>query len=388
MENRYALPPKAEAFIQTHLDELHALLDTLCRIPAPSNDEGLRAQFLLEYLKELGANNAYIDPALNVVLPMNCEGKDDIQIFMAHIDTVFPQGTRLEPKLAGGRLSCPGVGDDTANVAVLLLCVKYLLQEKLVPASGVLIAFNSGEEGLGNLKGCRRLMHDYAGRIRSVVSFDGTLDGVCNRAVGSSRYEIKAATKGGHSFGCFGNRNAIEVLAGLICDLYAVKPPQKQGTKTTYNVGSIQGGTSVNTIAQNASMLYEIRSDDRDCLEQMEQTLRQILKKRKSSDAQVTLTLIGQRPCTGEIDKQRQLALENEHLGLLEAYTGKRPGLSSGSTDCNIPLSLGIPALCYGFYIGQGAHTLEESIDISSLRTGFYVCMAALLQAFGNPSNE
>lgn len=376
------LSRRALDYAAANQDALLELLETLCKIPAPSNQEELRAEFVRNYLLDAGAEHVYIDPALNVVCPLGCQDADDIRVFMAHTDTVFPASTKLEPRIAGGRMHCPGVGDDTANVAVLLLCAKYILQNKLKPRVPVLIAFNSGEEGLGNLKGCRRLMRDYQGRVHSVISFDGGLTHVCNKAVGSSRYEIKATTQGGHSFGCFGNRNAIEVLAGLITELYAVKPPQKAGTKTTYNVGLIQGGTSVNTIAQSASMLYEIRSDDRECLEQMEQSLRQILAKRKSADATVELQLLGQRPCMGEVDKQRQQELEQFHFDLLEKYVGQRPKTGSGSTDCNIPFSMGIPSLCYGMYNGQGAHTLEESLDIASLTTGMRVCLAAVLDCF------
>ncbi len=382
MPSRYELPEDALSYARETSEELLALLDTLCRIPAPSNQEEARAEFLRNYLVDLGAEQTYIDPALNVVCPIGCEGKDDLHVLMAHTDTVFPMNTVLEPRIAGGRLCCPGVGDDTANVAVLLLALRYCLQKKLKPRHGLLFAFNSGEEGLGNLKGCRRLMRDYEGRVQSVLSFDGGLSHACNKAVGSSRYQISASTKGGHSFGSFGNRNAIEVLATLITDLYDVKVPQKSGTKTTYNVGVIQGGTSVNAIAQHASMLYEFRSDDRECLETMEQTLRRILTRRKSADAQVELQLLGQRPCMGDVDRAAQAALEEKYLGFMEAFTGKRPQTGSGSTDCNIPFSMGIPALCFGFYEGTGAHTLEESIDIKSLETGMQLCLAILLDLF------
>lgn len=375
----YTLSADALSYVKENLDVLEELIIKLCKIPAPSNMEEKRAAFCRDYLEEFGAQGVYIDPSLNVVLPINCETRDDITVFMAHTDTVFPELEPFSPIKEGGLLKCPGVGDDTANLAMLLLIAKYIVTRNIKPNCGLLLVCNSGEEGLGNLKGSRRIMEDYAGRIARFISFDGSLGNICNWAVGSMRYEITATTQGGHSFGKFGNRNAIEVLASLITDLYAVTPPARGKSKTTYNVGTITGGTSVNTIAQEAKMLYEFRSDDKQCLSEMEQTFNQIIEKHKDGSANIQVNVLGVRPCMGNIDAKAQRALEGFYIQLMEKHLGKKPKLGSGSTDCNIPFSLGVPSICCGFYSGEGAHTYEEYIELASLKKGFPIAMEAVL---------
>lgn len=365
------LSSQIRAYAKEHQAELESLIMALCRIPAPSHKEERRAAFCRDYLLGIGAPNVYIDEALNVVCPINCDGKDDITVFMAHMDTVFPETEPFEPKLLGRELHCPGVGDDTTNLAVLLLVAKFIFEHKLPVSKPILLCCNSCEEGLGNLKGARQLMADYAGRVGRVFSLDGALGGGCNWAVGSMRYEVTAKTAGGHSYGKFGNRNAIEALSGLIADIYTITPPTSGKSKTTYNVGSIRGGTSVNTIAQEASMLFEFRSDDRRCLTQMQGIFEEKLMKHNARGAEISVRLLGERPCMGDVDKTAQSQIEERYLSLGQLYFGKRPKFSSGSTDCNIPFSLGIPALCFGFYDGDGAHTYEEHIDLDSLKIGF-----------------
>ena len=173
---------------------------------------------------------------------------------------------------------CPGIGDDTLCLVALLMAVKFVLKQGITPKGGVLFVANSCEEGLGNLKGTRQLMKDYAGRVGRFYTVDGQYLHVVNRCVGSHRYLVECSTCGGHSFTHFGNPNAICYLARLIADLDTVTVPQKEGCKTTYNVGTVEGGTSVNTIAQNAKMLCEYRSDDRECLAYMKAAFEERLK--------------------------------------------------------------------------------------------------------------
>lgn len=187
---------------------------------------------------------------------------------MAHTDVVFPDETELPLKVENGRICCPGVGDDTACLVCVLLAAKYtalmikegkLNQIRPETEPGLIFVCNSGEEGLGNLKGVKKICEDYGSRMNTFCTFDGSLEHLVDEAVGSNRYKVTVRTQGGHSFGNFGRDNAIEKLAGIIEKLYQIKVPE--GGKTTYNVGTISGGTSVNTIAQEASMLYEFRSD-------------------------------------------------------------------------------------------------------------------------------
>ena len=365
--------------IERMQEETVALIKALCAIPAPSHHEERRAAFIQGWLAQRGME-ATIDGAKNVLLPMGLDEHEDIVVVAAHTDTVFPDLTPMPLREEGDRLYCPGVGDDTANLAAMLLLASRLKERK--PRCGVLFVANSCEEGLGNLKGSREVMRAYGPRVRAFVSLDGGSDHVVSRAVGSLRYRITARTKGGHSFSNFGERNAIAVLAELISGLYAQRLPQKDGAITTYNVGTIEGGTSVNAIAQRAEMLYEFRSDDASCLRTMREQLSVILRAHTPEDAQVTAELIGERPCAERVEPGAQRALEAACADALRRYAGTEPALLSGSTDCNIPLSMGVPSACFGVYRGEGAHTREEWIDVPSLCGGMKAAMSVLLNWF------
>ena len=364
-----------EAHHQFELD----LLKELAAIPAPSNHEEKRAEHLLAWLKDLGAADAYVDDALNVVLPYP-KGADCYSVFMAHTDVVFPDTTPLPVCEKDGRLYAPGVGDDTANVAALLTVIKYVFENKLCPKNPVLFVLNSGEEGLGNLKGVRQICKDYEGKIRQLVSFDGCYNDIVNGAVGSERWKVNVTTVGGHSYGAFGNPNAIAHLAGLICDLDTQPVPKKDGVRTTFNVGMISGGTSVNTIAQEASMLYEYRSNDIDHLAQMREQFFARFDKANCPDAVFTRELLGERPCASNLGAPAQQALLDQVSEVIVRFTGKEPGRHASSTDANIPMNLGIPATTFGLYIGEKAHTREENLEIASLPTGLKIGMALILE--------
>lgn len=359
------------------------LIEALCKIPAPSHHEERRAAFVKAWFAENGFPDVTTDVAQNVIAPVNCVPGREVVVFMAHTDTVFPDTEPMPLHRENGRLYCPGVGDDTANLAALMLAARYFRAQPQTADCGFLFVANACEEGLGNLKGCRQLMQDYAGRVREVISFDGGLGSICNKAVGSARYRVAVRTEGGHSFGAFGNRNAIHALASMIGTLYTVKPPVEGDSKTTYNVGMIEGGTSVNTIAQEASMLYEYRSDSRVCLAKMKTMFESIVAAYRSMGAEVEVTLLGERPCMGDVNPTRQQTLEERLSAAIRAEAECEPFFHSGSTDCNIPFSLGIPAVCTGVYRGRGAHTREEYIELASLPAGFRTMLAFLLSYLG-----
>ena len=275
---------------------------------------------------------------------------------------------------------CPGVGDDTANLAVLLMAARFLLEQGVSPQRGLVIAANSGEEGLGNLKGCRRLMEDYQGRVARLISFDGYYGRLWNKAVGSARYRVTVRTAGGHSFRDFGTPNAIALISELVGELYAIQPHWgPAGTVTTYNVGTIQGGTSVNTVAQEASMLYEYRSDEAAGLRGMEQAFSAVVEGFRARGIKIQVTELGIRPCGEGLDPAAQQALSAWSETLLREHTGGDVIVEPASTDCNIPLSLGIPAVSFGVCDGGGAHTREEWIETASLETGLRIALDTLL---------
>jgi acetylornithine deacetylase/succinyl-diaminopimelate desuccinylase-like protein len=223
-------------------------------------------------------------------------------------------------------------------------------------------------------------MEAYKGRVKTMVSFDGSLDHFVNYAVGSTRYKITIKTEGGHSFAKFGNKNAIAYMASLIDTLYKVKVPK--GGKTTYNVGAIKGGTSVNTIAQEVEMIFEYRSDVREHLASMMDFFDSIITAYRKMDLDIKVDILGIRPCMGDVNKEEQAAFEKKLAEAIAVYNGKEPSFDSGSTDANIPFSQGVTACTVGVYMGGGAHTREEWVDISSLKVGYPFAMAIILDNF------
>ena len=186
--------------IESYADEALGLLTELAQIPAPSNHEERRAEFCLNWLRSQGAQSAYIDEALNVIYPVGDTGENDLMVFMAHSDVVFPDTTPLPLRVENGRIYCPGVGDDTANAVALLTVAGHIAREKLTPKGcGILLVINSGEEGLGNLKGSRKIMADFGSRVKEFVTFDGNAAAIVTKAVGSRRYRVTVRTEGGHS---------------------------------------------------------------------------------------------------------------------------------------------------------------------------------------------
>lgn len=365
-------------YIDSHAAEAFRLLCELAQIPAPSSHEERRAQFCLDWLRSKGAEGTYIDEALNVIYPIADTGENELMVFMAHSDVVFPDTDPLPLKIENGRISCPGVGDDTANAVALLTVAGYLAETKRTPKGcGVLLVINSGEEGLGNLKGSKQILADFGSRVKEFITFDGNATAIVTKAVGSRRYRVTVTTEGGHSYGKFGAPNAIAQLSQLITRLYQVQVPALG--KTTYNVGTISGGTSVNTIAQDASMLYEFRSDEREGLAFMQSKFDGIVEEFRSLGVKISTEVVGDRPCGLDVNN---FALAQRAAMAVERHYGFSPALTSGSTDCNVPLSMGIPAICPGCALGAGAHTREEYVEIDSLLPGLKVAFELVLHHF------
>ena len=365
-------------FINQNKEGVLELLRELCAIPAPSHFEGDRAEFCKAWLERQGAKGVYIDGALNVIFPINCENSNAITVFVAHTDTVFPDREPMPYKDDGVRVYSPGVGDDTASLAVLLYSAKYFIENGIDAPEGLMLVCNSGAEGLGNLKGTRQIFKDFEGRIARFISFDGKLPRIADRCVGSRRYKVEVATEGGHSYGAFGNKNAIALLAAIINEIYSIEVPVINSSRTTYNVGIVEGGTSVNTIAQNASMLCEYRSDNEKCLDIMRAHFERIFDEARARGVELSVELVGERPCMGDVDTEEIERLAAICGGIIESVANIKVGRSSSSTDCNIPLSLGIPAICMGVYIGGGAHTRGEWVEKASLPIGLEVAIKSI----------
>ena len=367
-------------YAKEHYTELIDLLKDLCLIPAPSHHEERRAEFCKAWFERNGMQGAYIDEAKNVIYPYQTEVKSDLTVLVAHTDTVFPDTEPMPYVDDGEKIWCPGVGDDTASLAVMMFVARYF-HENSIDAGGVLFVCNSCEEGLGNLKGTRQIFKDFEGKIRQFYSFDsGKLSSMTDRCVGSHRYEVTVKTAGGHSWGGFGKKNAIAELSGIIREIYSIALPVKEGKKVSYNVGIINGGTSVNTIAQEASALVEYRSDDEDMLAYMKEQFERIFEEAKNDDVNVEVELIGNRPCAGKVDLDKIELMKKTAAAVTEDVTGETVTFKSGSSDCNIPLSLGVPALCFGVYNGLGCHTREEYVVKTSLLPGLEIGIRAMVE--------
>jgi len=370
-------------FSEEKFDELLKLHRALCLIPAPSHFEDERAAYILKYLKDAGLENAYIDKAKNVICTLG-EPSEKMVVFMAHTDTVFPMETPLNYVDDGENIHCPGAGDDTGSLAGMLTCVKYMAEHNIVPKKTLMFVANSCEEGLGNLKGTRQLFEDFGDKIEYLYSFDSKPFGVTNKSVGSHRYKITALTEGGHSFGAFGNRNAIHVLADIIHEIYKIEVPVIENSRTTYNIGTIEGGTSVNTIAQNASMLCEYRSDNVECLAIMEKKFAEIFEAAKENCLELQIELVGNRPCmSADMDFEKLQEITDRARTIQSKYFEVDAVEKSGSTDCNIPHSLAIPAVALANYNGYGTHTREEYVVKESFKPGLRVSMELILTEAG-----
>ena len=372
---------RAAAYAERCREEQLELLRTLGRMPAPSRQEDLRAAFCRDWLLRQGAQDVTVDGAKNVVCRLGPADCEDLVVFAAHTDIVFPDLDTLPLREEDGRLYAPGIGDDTANLVNLLLAARYLIEHRTPLRCGVLVVANACEEGLGNLDGTKALFASYGTRIRGFYSFDMYMPACCCEAVGSYRYRITCRTAGGHSYKDFGKPSAIRLLCGLADELYRTDPP----AGTTCNIGRIEGGTTVNSIAQEASMLYEFRSVSQSCLAEMETRLRTALSHWEGLGGRFEVELLGIRPGNGPLDEAALGRFTARTAGVIRAVTGQEPQCAASSTDSNIPLSLGIPANTIGTVAGGLAHTRQEWVDLPSLPAGLTLALSLMLEYAATP---
>ena len=363
---------------ESHAEEAIALLRELGKIPAPSHHEEKRAAYIKNWLEAQGAKGVYIDEALNVVYPIGVTENNPVVVLMAHTDIVFPDTEELLMREEDGKLYAPGIGDDTANLITLLMAAKYATEHQITPDVGVVIVANACEEGLGNLKGSKQILKSFDGRVIEMISIDGGMHRVCNVAVGSHRMKVTIRAQGGHSYNRFGNTNAIAQMAQLINALYAKKVPTL--AKTTYNVGVIEGGTTVNSICAECSMLYEYRSESRECLEEMKEFFNQTIEDHRRLGMEIDVEVLGIRPCTGDVDMEKLGDLTERMKKIMHEYTGNTITTTAGSTDANSALAIGIPSVTIGAMNGLGAHTRGEWVELSSLLPGQKIALAVLMQ--------
>jgi tripeptide aminopeptidase len=355
-----ALPVhRAFHWLHLHQPQLRIWLIEILAIPAPPFAEGRRAQWFIEQFRSLGLTNVHLDGAGNALAELSApETPPDapLTLLSAHLDTVFPAGTPTTPREEGTRILAPGACDNAAGLTALLGLAAALRYADIAPPTRILFAANVGEEGEGDLRGMRHLFLDgpYKDRIRAAIALEGAGTGaVVTRALGSRRFRLAVSGPGGHSWTDAGVPNPILLIAQALSALAAVPLPDRP--RTTLNIGQISGGTSINSIPESATALLDLRSTDSNQLQVTEARLRQTL-----SAYPVTIEVIGDRPAAALPDEAailRTLRAVDRHLNL-------RTELRIGSTDANIPLSLGIPAMAIGTGgTGGGIHTMAEWYD-------------------------
>ena len=359
---------KAFKYIIDVEDKTNKNLIELTEIEAPPFKEQKRAKEFSERLKLAGIEKVWIDSIGNVIGFLEGSiGNKNIAID-AHLDTVFPEGTDVKVQIKNDTLFAPGIGDDTRGLAMILTIAETIVNSEIKPVDNILFIGTVGEEGLGDLRGVRYLFKNNEPKIDSWIAIDGgSIGRVNNQALGSYRYEVIFDGPGGHSWGAFGLVNPHHALGAGIknfvekADIYT-----DNGPKTSYNVGIISGGTSINSIPFKSSMQIDIRSIDPNRLNDMEEILfnsmnkaldEQNAIKRSGPDLKLTINKIGNRP-SGKVDES--VPLIQKTIAATQ-YMGVEPRLTIGSTDSNIPISLGLPAVTIGRGgEGGGAHSLDE----------------------------
>ena len=345
------------------LTTLTDLLRLICETPAPTFAEAARGELVARLLREAG-----LSPLTDAVGNVTAEvpgGAGPRVLVAAHLDTVFSADTDVRVRTEiSGRLAAPGIGDNSASLAVLL----YYLRQRHegVPLSYPRLTFAAtvGEEGLGDLRGIRALLDARAADFDAVVALDGHLGSLVNAAVGSKRYNVGFSARGGHSWGDFPSPSAVHALGEAVYALSQL--PLGGSSRSTYNVGQVWGGTGVNAIAQEAGFNLDLRSTDAGQLGRLERDARGRLA-RVAAKHGVTLTLtgVGDRPAA---------AVPNEGLvragGRALASLGLSARLAASSTDANAAMAAGLPAIAFGVYRGGDAHRLSEWLEPASLLDG------------------
>ena len=340
----------------------------VCEIPAPPFKEQTRAADLKRRFEQIGLRNVRIDSVGNVIGERPGVGKGPTVMIAGHLDTVFPEGTDVRVRRDGSRLSGPGIGDDCRGLAVVLSVARAMTEANVRTAGTVLFVANVGEEGPGNLRGVRHLFRDGAQRPDYFISVDGTGTDVTSRAVGSHRYRVTYKGPGGHSYGAFGMPNPIHALGRAIAAISDIQVPATP--KTTFNVGVVSGGTSVNSIAGSAAMDVDLRSESPAALDSVTSRFRAAVDAALAAEnarwpksavrLSVDVEEIGLRPAGGQADSAPIV-----QAALAAARTlGFTPRTNASSTDANIPMSLGLPGITIdGGGDGDGAHSLGEWYD-------------------------
>jgi tripeptide aminopeptidase len=343
------------------------------QIPAPTFDEARRAAFILDCFRREERVGVEMDEMGNVFARLPGRGVAPPIVVSAHSDTVFPVTTELRVNRRSGRITGPGIGDNALGLAGLFGNLWALKEQRRELRSDLCLVANVGEEGLGDLRGMRAVVDRFKSHSPTFIVLEGmALGQVYHRGLGVRRYRITALTSGGHSWVDHGEPSAVHELAVLAHQLLELPLPGQP--RTTLNIGVISGGYSVNTIAPEAYLDLDLRSEDIQSLAELTARVKALVRKANRPGVQLVAKLIGQRP-VGEIPVHHPLVTLAQQ-SLIDL--GLQPCLNIGSTDANLPLSEGFPAVCIGLTMGRGAHTLNEYIHTSPVMQGLKHVLAVI----------
>ncbi len=341
----------------------------ICQVPAPPFKEQARGQRYRASFEQLGLQRVRVDAVGNVIGERPGQSGGPHVVISAHLDTVFPEGTDVTVRRQGSRLAGPGIVDDCRGLAVLLGVVRALEAGKVTTPGRITFVGTVGEEGLGDLRGVKHLFGpDGLGRIDRFVSIDGGGLGITNGGVGSKRYRVTFKGPGGHSYGAFGMPNPAHALGRAMAAIGDLEVPRSP--KTTFNVGRVGGGTSVNSIPFEAWMELDLRSEDAATLADLDRRARRAIDaaaagenaRWRDSTARVSVEveMVGDRPAGRTADTSGIVQTAVSVLRALDLPVS----LGASSTDANVPMARGVPAITIGGGgIGRAAHSLDESFD-------------------------
>ena len=351
------------------------------QIPAPTFAEAERAAYIERRFVEAGLVDISQDALHNVYgrFPGSQPANNLSVIISAHSDTVFPAETDLAIRREGHLIHGPGIGDNSTGVAGLIALAESLRLHQIQPLADIWFVSNVGEEGLGDLRGMWAVVERFGADAIYLVVEGGLYSQISHQAIGVQRYEISISTPGGHSWGNFGRRSAIHELGLLIAAIDKLQVPTKP--KTTYNVGVIEGGTSINTIAQTARMLLDLRSEEPQRLAILVSEVEKLVSLRqKQKDVSVQMTKIGSRPA-GQM--RREAPLVQQAVAAMRQVGCPQISFIASSTDANVPLSQGFTAVCIGLTESGNAHRLDEYMDSTHLSAGMSQLLLLTLSAAG-----
>ena len=383
---------RAFHWLHLHQPQMRLWQLDLLAIPAPPFGEATRAAWFAARFRELGLSNVHIDEEGNALgeLPGTQPNGQTLVVLSAHLDTVFPAGTDTVPREDGTRILCPGSCDNGAGLAALLAIIAALRFAEIQPPLTLLFTANVGEEGEGNLRGMRHLFERgaYRDRIGALLALEGSgTAAVVTRALGSQRFRVTITGPGGHSWSDATAPNPIVLISRTIAalaDLPGLQPRTGEDTRTTLNPGCISGGTSINSIPASATVQLDLRSTSPQELafhageirRVFEQTIAQACSNKAAAPVELSIDIIGDRP-PGTLADTSPLLLT---LHAVDRHLGIRTEPRIGSTDANLPLSLGIPALALAAGgTGGGIHTLAEWYDPTGRETALRRILLTLL---------